>query len=147
MTGTESEQLAIGDVPDLHFAHARRPAAGDGELRAVGREADRLDSLGHADQPGDEAAAIGFVQQHFVEAGDGQQRAVGRPIERRDHGRAAVDGRMLGVDRRRGIGRRVVFGAFFDPAADEGDLGSRRAAACPAASPLRRSSGVICSMR
>ena len=84
----------------------------------------------HADEPGDETAAIGFVQKHFVEAGDGQQLAVGRPIERRDDGRAAVNGRMVGIDRRRGIGRRIVFRAFFDPAADEGDLarGERRLA-------------------
>ena len=84
----------------------------------------RTDSIRsrHADEPRDQTAAVGFVQQHFVEAGDGQQRAVGRPIERRDHGRTAVNGRMLGVDGRRGIGRRVVFGAFFDPAADERDL-------------------------
>jgi hypothetical protein len=58
-----------------------------------------------------------------MEAGDGQQRAVGRPIDRGDYRWAVVNGRMFGVDRRRRAGRRVVFGAFFDPTLDERDFG------------------------
>jgi hypothetical protein len=51
-----------GDVPNLNFAHLGRPAARNRELRAVRREADRLDALRQSDKPRDEPAAIGFVQ-------------------------------------------------------------------------------------
>ena len=44
---------------------------------------------------------------------------------------------MLGIDRRRGIGRRVVFRAFFDPVADQRDLAFGERRLVLAASPLR----------
>ena len=54
--GAREEQLAGGDVPDLQLALFAGQAAGDGETRAVGREADRLDARGEADEPADDGA-------------------------------------------------------------------------------------------
>src|SRR5262249_15988432 len=56
----------------------------------------------------------------------GEQLAARRPVDRRDHRRAAVDGRVLGVDRQCGIGRRVVLRAFVDPLADQRDVALRQ---------------------
>ena len=90
-------ELPLGDVPDLDLAHPAGQAAGDGQLLAVGRERERLDPLGQADQPADQLGAVGLPEQDLVEPGDGQQRAVGREVERRDHRRPGVDGRVLHV--------------------------------------------------
>ena len=76
--GGREDQLPLLHVPDLDFAHAARQAAGDRQPLAVRREPDGLDPLGHADQPRDQAGAVGLVQQHLMEPGDRQQLAIGR---------------------------------------------------------------------
>ena len=115
-------EFLVGDVPDLYFTRATGASASDGELLAIRREADRLDSFGHADQSGNETGAVGFVEQHFVIAGHCEQLAARRPVDRCDHGRAAVDGRVLGIDWRRCVRRRVIFGAFFNPLPNQRDV-------------------------
>src|SRR3954466_399331 len=43
-------ELLTSDIPNLHFAGAAGATASDSELLAIRREADRFNSLGHADQ-------------------------------------------------------------------------------------------------
>ncbi len=121
--GGAQGELALFDVPDLHFAHLGRASAGGGEALAIGRETHALDAFAEADEAGDEFRAIGFPEEHFVEARDGEQGAIGRKGERGDDRRALVDGRVVEIEALAGIGRRVVDGAFTDPAADELDIG------------------------
>ena len=75
--GQRQLQTPLGHVPHLQLAHPPRQATGDGQQRAVRREANRLDPFGQTDQTGHRFAAVHRGQQHLVKTGDGQQRPVG----------------------------------------------------------------------
>src|SRR5262249_57397767 len=89
-------ELALIDVPDLDLAEAAGVAAGGGEPFAVWGEGERLDAFGDADEPGDQARAVGLVQENLVIAGDGEQVAVAAERQAIDDWRLRVDRRMDG---------------------------------------------------
>ena len=127
--GVGAKKRPISHVPDLDFPHPTGIAAGDRQLAAVGGEADALDPLGEADEApqwcGGNLGPGHVEQEHLMEARHGEEPAIGGEIERGDHRLARVDGRMIGIDALRSGRRRVVLGAFTDPAAHQRHLGGR----------------------
>jgi hypothetical protein len=87
--------LFRSEVPNLNFAEAPRRTTHGYELAAVGREGDRVNTVGTPEQTCFDLRAIRLVKQNFAIPADGQQFAVWRIRGGGQHGRLVV-GRRLG---------------------------------------------------
>ena len=121
-----AQELALGHVPQFHFAEGGGRTADRRQHRPVGREGERGDFVGDARQPRHQAGPVALVQQHLAVTGDRQQAAVRRVGQRRDHRGGVIGHRLPRLDDAAAFSRSVVLGAVANPAAKQVNLRRRK---------------------